>query len=34
LTAVCELYVVGYALWGSRPPASGSESLPDERLEA
>ncbi len=34
LTAVCELYVVGYALWGSRPLASGNESLPDERLEA
>ncbi len=32
LTAVCELYVVGYALWGSRPLASGNESLVDERL--
>ena len=33
LTAVCELYVVGYALWWSRPLPSANDSLPDERLE-
>jgi FHS family L-fucose permease-like MFS transporter len=30
LTALCELYVLFYALWGSRP----TEALPDERLGA
>jgi MFS transporter, FHS family, L-fucose permease len=30
LTAVCELYVIWYALWGSRP----THALPAERLDA
>ncbi len=34
LTAACELYVLFYALWGSRPVTSGGESLADERLDA
>jgi FHS family L-fucose permease-like MFS transporter len=33
LTAVCELYVLFYALWGSRPSqALASQPLADERL--
>jgi FHS family L-fucose permease-like MFS transporter len=28
ITALCELYVLGYALWGSRP----TTSLPPEQL--
>ena len=34
LTAVCELYVLWYAVWGSRPITSGGEPLAEERLEA
>jgi FHS family L-fucose permease-like MFS transporter len=34
LTAACELYVLWYGLWGSRPVASASEPLGEERLEA
>jgi MFS transporter, FHS family, L-fucose permease len=34
LTAACELYVVWYGMWGSRPVATGNETLPQERLEA
>ena len=33
LTAVCELYVLWYGLWGSRPVASRNGDLGDERLE-
>jgi FHS family L-fucose permease-like MFS transporter len=33
LTAACELYVLFYALWGSRPKLSGGElNAPDRRL--
>src|SRR5580698_101594 len=33
LTAACELYVIFYALWGSRPKLSGGElKAPDRRL--
>ncbi len=30
LTAACELYVLFYALWGSRPVASGGDSVVDD----
>jgi MFS transporter, FHS family, L-fucose permease len=33
LTAACELYVLWYGMWGSRPVASASEPLVDERLD-
>jgi FHS family L-fucose permease-like MFS transporter len=33
LTAACEIYVLFYALWGSRPKLSGGElNAPDRRL--
>ena len=34
LTAACELYVLWYGMWGSRPVATGNETLAAERLEA
>jgi FHS family L-fucose permease-like MFS transporter len=33
LTAACELYVLWYGMWGSRPVASDGEPLGDERLQ-
>ena len=34
LTAACELYVLFYAVWGSRPQLSGGESMaPERRIE-
>jgi FHS family L-fucose permease-like MFS transporter len=34
LTAACELYVLFYAVWGSRPQVSGGESMaPERRIE-
>jgi FHS family L-fucose permease-like MFS transporter len=31
LTAACELYVLFYAVWGSRPVASGGEIVADDQ---
>jgi FHS family L-fucose permease-like MFS transporter len=33
LTAACELYVLWYGLWGSRPIALGAETLSEEHLD-
>jgi FHS family L-fucose permease-like MFS transporter len=34
LTAACELYVLWYGIWGSRPVATDGEPLGDESLES
>ena len=34
LTAGCELYVLWYGMWGSRPVATGEEILGNEQLDA